>query len=178
MSAESNHQDIRHLQHEADRAKPHLSIPVIGYIAILFAMAFLLLLLSYFMQQRNNKAMLDGLSASVSAMESIDNLRQEKTDLTFRVEELEGELGHTEAELAASRATAERLSNELAAMDWLREIQALYEKQYYRAARAMIAEFEATGLPAHLPDRPFCTYDGVEVLSPGAQYTKITDALD
>jgi hypothetical protein len=54
-------QDFEHLQHEADRVRPRPKVSVLGYITILFAAAFALLLLSYFMQQRNNEEVISGL---------------------------------------------------------------------------------------------------------------------
>ena len=59
-------QEMQHLQHEAEHARPHKKVSVMGYLAILFAAAFLLLLLSYFMQQRANQQAISGLEATSS----------------------------------------------------------------------------------------------------------------
>ena len=51
------------------------------YLVILFAAAFLLLLLSYFMQQRANQDAMDDLQqTSDSAVQSLENLLQEKDE--------------------------------------------------------------------------------------------------
>lgn len=42
-------------------------VPVFGYMAILFAAAFLMLLLAYFIQQRNEQVVLDRQNISASA---------------------------------------------------------------------------------------------------------------
>ena len=84
-------QEVQHLQHEAEHAKPHKKVSVMGYLTILFAAAFLLLLLSYFMQQRANEQAISGLQAtSNNAFDSINNLIAEKDRLTGEVEDLEG----------------------------------------------------------------------------------------
>ena len=46
--------------------KPGKNTSVFTYLAILFAAAFLLLLLAYFIQQRNSEVAIDGLKDSLS----------------------------------------------------------------------------------------------------------------
>lgn len=55
--------------------------PVFTYLAIMFAAAFLMLLLAYFIQQRNNEAAMSGLKDSISSFESIDELMEENQEL-------------------------------------------------------------------------------------------------
>lgn len=67
------------------------SASVFTYLAILFAVAFLLLLLAYFIQQRNNDVAMEGLRDSISSFKSLDALRDENKLLEQQVETLEGE---------------------------------------------------------------------------------------
>ncbi|NCE63844.1 hypothetical protein D1159_04420 [Pseudoflavonifractor sp. 524-17] len=180
------------LQHEAEHARPRNRSAVMTYLVILFAAAFLLLLLSYFMQERVNRETIGTLeSQSVSAVQTLDNIMaenqrlvEENQHLEEQVDQLEDDLSIVRGQLAAerndlqaSRDKEEELYLALYAMDWLREIQGLYEKQYYKAARAMILEFEATGLPEALPGTSLHTYDGSDILSPEESYQAIVAAL-
>lgn len=178
MSEEPEKRGPDHLQREADRAKPSKKISVLSYLTILFAAAFVLLLWSFFMQQRKNEEVISGLKESVSAMQSIEDLQNEKEDLSTQVDQLQQELDEKTNELTDEQKSAEKLELQLDAMDWLREIQALYEKKYYKAARAMIAEFEETGLPGYLPDVSLHAYNGSENQSPLEEYETIVENLD
>lgn len=181
MSRDANQRDSARLQHEADRTRPQPRMSVMSYISILFGAAFLLLLLSYLMQARNNEEVISGLKASVSAMQSVDSLRTENTALTQQIQQLEEELARQTAAQAEDQAAAEesnaRLETQLLAMDWLREIQTQYARRYYKAARTMIAEFDAAGLPQYLPAQPLRSGADSEALSPKAQYDQIVAAL-
>ena len=69
-------QEMQHLQHEAEHARPHKKVSVMGYLAILFAAAFVLLLMSFLMQQRANQAALDDLQqTSDSTVQSLEKRR-------------------------------------------------------------------------------------------------------
>lgn len=178
MSEEPEKRSPGHLQREADRARPSKKISVLSYLTILFAAAFVLLLWSYFMQQRKNEEVISGLKESVSAMQSIEDLQNEKEDLSSQVDELQQQLDDKTKELTDEQNSTQKLELQLDAMDWLREIQALYEKKYYKAARAMIAQFEDTGLPQYLPDASLHSYNGSENQSPLDEYETIVENLD
>lgn len=180
MSEEQDKQDLTHLQQEADRVKPHMRVSVLGYITILFAAAFLLLLLSYFMQQRSNEQVISGLKESVTAMQSLDNLQAEKealqaqvADLEGRNKVLEGTIQEQSGTLSTMTDSLSRKEKEAQAVDWLRQIQTLYATKYYKSARTLIAQFQAAGLDTFLPtesavaDKP----------SPAADYAAILKAL-
>ena len=56
-------------QEPSNRNRPHL----LSYLVILFSAAFLLLLMSYFMQQReSDQQVIDGLQKNMSAMQEMD----------------------------------------------------------------------------------------------------------
>ena len=177
MSNEHEKKTPEHLQQEADRVQPRQKITVLSYLTILFAAAFLLLLMSYLMQQRNSQEVISGLKDSVSAMQSIENLQTEKSELSDQVEQLQQQLDAADQAQSEAKQRDELQRLQLDAMDWLREIQALYAKKYNKAARAMIAEFEGTGLAGYLPGESLHSYDGTDVPSPKEQYDSIVDAL-
>ena len=150
---------------------------VMGYLAILFAVAFLLLLLAYFQQQRANTEATDALNQSVSTVESIQNLMKENDQLQDRVDGLQEQLLQIKEKNTLATAQITSQEQALQAMDWLREIQSLYEKQYYKACRAMISEFENTGLVSALPQDGLHAYNDEQVPSPAQTYADIKEAL-
>ncbi|MEQ2444140.1 hypothetical protein WMO64_11770 [Pseudoflavonifractor sp. CLA-AP-H29] len=183
-------QEVQHLQHEAEHAKPHKKVSVMGYLTILFAAAFLLLLLSYFMQQRANEQAISGLQATSSnAFDSINNLIAEKDELAQQVEDLEGqvaglqeELDAAQSQLSDAQADAETAQTAqadaqkaLEAMDWFWRIQRQFSRGYYTDAANMMAEFEASGLPQYLPQEALTGREGDP--SPAQQYQDIKDVL-
>lgn len=163
--------------------------PVYTYLLILFLAAFLLLAMSYFMQQRKLEGMdqsLAGLKESVSAMQGVQSLQAENEALQTQLEELEAQLDALTQErnqLAADRDTLkegwEQSAYQAIALDWLREIQTLYEKQYYRYARPMIQEFEAYGLTEYLPTAPIYPSQETDLTTEAASdaYQRIVDTL-
>ena len=87
-----------------DGAKARKTAPVFIYLAILFAAAFIMLLLAYFVQQRNNENAIDDLRSSMTAtreelMEQNQQLQEEKEDLETQRNELQTELDELEKEL-------------------------------------------------------------------------------
>ncbi|WP_294521496.1 hypothetical protein [uncultured Pseudoflavonifractor sp.] len=183
-------QEVQHLQHEAEHAKPHKKVSVMGYLTILFAAAFLLLLLSYFMQQRANEQAISGLQATSSnAFDSINNLIAEKDELAQQVEDLEGqvaglqeELDTAQSQLSDAQADAETAQTAqadaqkaLEAMDWFWRIQRQFSRGYYTDAANIMAEFEASGLPQYLPQEALTGREGDP--SPAQQYQDIKDVL-
>ncbi len=175
-------EETQNLQHQADRAKPSGARPVTTYLIILFAAAFFLLLLSFFMQQRiNQDAMNDLQQTSNSAVQTLGNLIDQRDQLAAENDSLQTQLLDLQASYDSldTTYTESQQSNAaaLCAMDWLREIQSLYQTQYYRAARTMIQEFEANGLPAYLPTAPLHTYEGNDAQAPADTYNAIVSAL-
>lgn len=158
-----------------ERKRRHMS--VIGYLAILFAVAFLLLLLAYFQQQRANSEATDALKQSVSTMESIQNLINDNDQLRNQVADLQDQMLQIKEKNTLATAQIAGQEQALQAMDWLREIQSLYEKQYYKACRAMISEFENTGLSPALPQDGLHTYGDKQIPSPAQTYADMKEAL-
>ena len=110
-------------------------------------------------------------------MGSIQNLIEDNDQLRDQVADLQDQVLDLKEKNTQAAAQAAGQVQALQAMDWLREIQSLYEKQYYKACRAMISEFENTGLVSALPQEGLHAYDDEQVPSPAQTYADIKDAL-
>ena len=166
--------DLEDLQHQAEHTKPHRHMSVLGYLAILFAMAFLLLLVAYLQQQRANAEATDALKQSVSTVESIQNLMADNESLRQQAEDLEAENAELEAACRAQKEELERLTDQAEAMQWFWQIDDYYVRGSYRKARELIQEFEAQGLKDDLPTE---NTTGTDRFSPSDRYQEIYDAL-
>ena len=169
------------LQHAAEHERPHKRLSVMNYLTILFAAAFLLLLLSYLMQQRTNSETIEGLKQSVSAMQSIDSLQKEKEGLESQVALLEEQVAHLEGqvsalqnETAALQSTAEDQAHAAEAMDWFWQIDEAYVLGRYSLCRELIQSLEDSGLSERLPQES--TTDNGR-FSPALRYQEIREAL-
>lgn len=69
--------------------KPKNTKSVAIYLVILFAAAFALLLMAYFMQQRSNNEVIGNLQNSVNQFQTVDELRAENQKLQEQLEEYE-----------------------------------------------------------------------------------------
>ncbi len=173
-------QEPEHLQHAAEHEKPGKSNHVMNYLVILFAAAFLLMLLSYFMQQRTNQEAMEGLKQSVSTMSSWTEVVAQNEALEEQVADLERQLAGAQAALTETQQQAGDLQGKLAdsretiyAMDKLLELQRLYDAKQYKAARALLETFDGS----YLPEEPFGDAEDGEVLSPAQRYANIKEAL-
>lgn len=170
------------LQHAAEHAKPGKKNPVLFYLVILFAAAFVLLLMSYRMQQRANQAAMDNLQqTSNSAVQSLENLIAERDALADQVKEMEGTLDQMQSDLEQSQAQgqelqtqADTLSRQLKAMEYFWQIDDYYARGYYRQARELIEVLESQNLQTALPAE---NTTGTDRFSPAQRYQEIRDAL-
>lgn len=64
------------------------STPVFVYLAVMFAAAFLMLLLAYFIQERNSAAQIGNLQSAMESIHSIDELMEENRELRAELETL------------------------------------------------------------------------------------------
>lgn len=171
------------LQHAAEHTRPHRRVPLLTYLVVLFAAAFLLLLLSYFMQQRANQSTIDGLTTSSnSALQSLNNiidqrdsLQEQVAALTEQIQQLERESQQLRFDLAQADQNQANQGSQLEAMDWFWRIQRETSRGQYNSARRLVEAFEATGLPASLPTTHPADAEG---RSPAEQYQAILDLLN
>lgn len=184
MSGEHEKRDRGRLQHEAEHARPRKKVSVLGYLTILFAAAFLLLLLSYFMQQRTSQDTIDDLKSSVNAMQSVGDLVEQNKALHEENDTLKTELEALREQNSALDDQNRRYytiimnqEKEITSMDWLWRIQRAYSRGAKADAKKLAQEFEAADLPRWLPsDSSESAYfpDGP---SPAEQYAALLDAL-
>lgn len=169
-----------------------------AYSLALFAVFFALILLSMFVNERNNRLELDQYKTEqdksvISAMESLENMQRENKALKETVSVLNSgldkliqdkqdiskaskeKLDAAAAELAALKASNEKLEKTRQAEELLWQLQKLYYEKKYTASNKIIDHMEENGLSAFLPDK--ATQD-FTVLSPLEAYNRIKDKLD
>lgn len=176
--------DSGSIQHQAEHTRSRRRSPVTGYLAILFAAAFLLLLLAYFQQQRANSETTNALKQSASAVESIQNLIDENAQLREKVEELEGRVGELEGkneDLEARTLSAEfdrddALKTLAIYQDFFR-LDRLYRAQRFSDAAELIRQREMVdwSFSRYLSDTP--TSDDPNETTPLARYKQICSQL-
>ena len=148
---------------------------VFQYITVLFAAAFLLLLMTYMMQQRLNRAEINDLQqSSNSTLQTLENIIAERDQLRQEKQELSDQLEEALQEAETASSTIEAQERALQAMDWFWRIQRQFSRGYTGAARELAEQFEATGLVGALPDLSYAEPDGP---TPKQQYAELYDLL-
>ena len=153
---------------------------VVHYIAILFAAAFLLMLMAYLMDQRQNQAMNDlnqsltGLQDSITDQSSLQDIYEDNMQLIQQVGQLEEQVKQLEEDkqsLTSQLSDQEKASQ---AMDWFWQIDEAYVLGRYSLCRSLIQELEDAGLVDYLP-KESVTDNGR--FSPSGRYQEIYEAL-
>ena len=177
-------------QTETAPEKPPADIPpatrekrqrsVVHYLAILLAAAFLLMMMAYLMDQRQNEAMndlnqsLSGLQESLSDQSSLQDIYEDNMELIQQVGQLEEQVKQLEEnnqELSSQLSDQEKASQ---AMDWFWQIDEAYVLGRYSLCRSLIQELEDAGLVDYLP-KESVTDNGR--FSPSGRYQEIYEAL-
>lgn len=142
---------------------------IVSYMVILFLAAFLLLVISYFMQQRQSDLeVITGLQNSgTSASQTIHNILERNQQLLDDNQALQEQLD-------AQEQAAQEQEDQLLAMDWLWRIQREYYRGRYSSARELIRAFESTDLMDKLSDQPLVD---PSYRSPREQFDAVRDAL-
>lgn len=178
---DSEKQERGRLQHAAEHEKPNKRNPVLFYLMILFAAAFLLLLMSFLMQRRANQEAITNLQeTSNSATQSLENTVQQNEELTKQVEDLEKAVSDNqntirdqEKELKDLQGQVDDLTKSTQALDWFWQINEAYSRGRYAQARSLIQEM-GEELPNYLP-KESVTDNGR--YSPYDRYQEIYNAL-
>ena len=118
------------------------SRPVTVYLGVLFVVVFLLLVMSFFMQQRSHQA-LEDLNESMSASQDLTALQMEKQRLEF-------ELQKTKEDLAQAEESLEKLEKQAQALEWLRQMEAA-SRTSYTSLKTLVEQFEESELVDYLP---------------------------
>lgn len=148
---------------------------VYTYVAVLFCVAFLLILWTFLMNQRSSQAIRDEIKSGNHALQST---LEENDSLEARVKELETQLAAAEEDSKALNETVSLQSDQLCALDWLLEIENAYNTGDLDAAKDNIRSFEETGTVEFLPKEPLRTgITGDDAPSPAARYKAIVEEL-
>ena len=135
------------LQHQAEHTRPPKVPSVLNYLVVLFMVAFLLLLMAYFQQQRQSaQATDDAMKQSTSALQSIQNLLAENEALRAQVEDLENQLADKDDELAQAirsvqqeQLSTQAIQEQVNALNCLNKLRYLYNNNR-SAAKSYLAE--------------------------------------
>lgn len=114
---------------------------VTRYLFVLFAAAFLLLLISFFMQQRNHQVL---VRLNNSITDAQEDLKIANGQLQLQVTDLQNQVTSLEDELEAK-------GKETEALEWLRQLESAVRSSYV-SARELLEQFQETGLEEALPD--------------------------
>ncbi len=118
------------------------------YLLILFLAALFMLVLAFFMQQR--QAFQD-LNQTMAKSQNITELQLANQRLTFQLEEATRQADKDEAQLKEAQAQADHAQKQADALEWLRQIETATRSSYPKS-KELIEEFEATGLKKYLPE--------------------------
>ena len=183
QTPEQNHsqeEDNIPLQHDAEHERPprNKQQSVLIYLVILFAAAFLLMALSYFMQRRTSDATIEGLRGqSVSAMQSVEDIQEENETLKQQVADLEEQLELEGLQTLTENLTVmqEQLTK---AMDLFWQIDEAYVRGRWTLCRELIERMEDVSAGSALKESlPRESTTDNERFSPADRYQEIYDAV-
>ena len=118
------------------------SKPVTVYLSVLFVVALLLLVMSFFMQQRSHQA-LEDLTTSMEESQTTATLQMDNQRLQYELEQAKETIGQLEQNQAD-------LEKQAQAMEWLRLIEEAVRSSYGEATE-LVDQFEESELTDYLP---------------------------
>ena len=125
------------------------SKPVTVYLTVLFVVALLLLVMSFFMQQRSHQA-LEDLTTSMEESQAAATLQMDNQRLQYELDQAQNTIGQLEEEQTALEGKVTDLEKQAQAVEWLRLIEAAVRTSYGEA-RELVEQFEEKELPDYLP---------------------------
>lgn len=153
--------------------------PVVLYILILFIAAFLLMALSFAMQQRSNRQVLGDLETSFNAtIAEIQETQEQLIALEKDLDEANDRIADMEAAAAEAAAALEASQLEADAMEALYVLQQKYSAGAYEECRTLMAQIEADGLVKALSPIPLATENGSTVTAPYNRYLQFKEAVE
>ena len=131
---------------------------VFVYIAILFMAAFVLLLVTFLMEQRQSRQQIDDLKQSVSAYQTLQGLIDENGQLREDVDTRDRQIQTLEDQLNAAQTRQAELEARLQeqekteqAMHWFWQINEASVRGRTTLCRQLITSMEEAGLQDYLP---------------------------
>ena len=125
------------------------SKPGTVYLTVLFVVALLLLVMSFFMQQRSHQA-LEDLTTSMEESQTAATLQMDNQRLQYELEQAKGTITQMEETQKELEAQAAELEKQAQALEWLRQIEAAVRTSYNQA-RELVDQFEKSELTDYLP---------------------------
>lgn len=162
---------------------------VTRYLSILFAAAFLLLLITFAMERREHQVFQEQSQEqistlekkSVSAVQSLQNLYDENEHLKQQLEELTQQLEQSqetaqalETQQTSQSDTLDQQGKSLEAMDWFWQVNEAYVLERYALCRTLIESMEEQDLIAALPS---VSVTNNRRFSPSARLAEIQAAI-
>lgn len=118
------------------------SKPVTVYLSVLFVVALLLLVMSFFMQQRSHQA-LEDLTTSMEESQTTATLQMDNQRLQYELEQAQNTIGQLEE-------ARDDLEKQAQALEWLRLIEEAVRSSYGEATE-LVDQFEESELADYLP---------------------------
>ena len=118
------------------------SKPVTVYLSVLFVVALLLLVMSFFMQQRSHQA-LEDLTTSMEESQTTATLQMDNQRLQYELEQAQNTIGQLEE-------AQDDLEQQAQALEWLRLIEEAVRSSYGEATE-LVDQFEESELTDYLP---------------------------
>ena len=152
--------------------------PVVLYILILFIAAFLLMALSFAMQQRSNREALGDLETSFNAtIAEIQETQEQILALEKQLDEANDRITAMEGEAAEAAAALEASQLEAKAMEALYVLQQTYAAGAYEDCQTLMAKMEADGLVKALSPIPIAGENGTTITAPHNRYLQFKEAV-
>jgi len=125
------------------------STPVFVYLAVMFAAAFLMLLLAYFIQERNNAVQIGNLQSAMENFQSIDELMEENRQLRSELQNLQKDhsalreqYGEMQNQLTATQEFAQQISTQHTAALYLFTLENLMREERYAEAAEVFNAYQ------------------------------------
>lgn len=145
--------------------------PVLLYLIILFAIAFVLILFSFVMHQRSNAEVLKELQSQVDTLQQLQEVEEKYNAATEENEALRQQV----AELIDQSSQAAQDAQARQALELVWKLEKLYDAGEHEACAAVIEALKADDLYLSLPAT--AAEGDVTCESPRAAFTRIDKAL-
>ena len=165
------------MSNEAPKTPVPSRKPVVLYILILFIAAFLLMALSFAMQQRSNREALGDLETSFNAtIAEIQETQEQLIVLEKDLDEANDRISAMETDAAVAAAALKASQLEADALEALYVLQQKYSAGAYEECQALMLKMETDGLVKALSPIPIITENGT-VTAPYNRYLQFKEAV-
>ena len=145
--------------------------PVLLYLVILFAIAFVLILYSFALHQRSNAQTIRDLQSQVETLQQLQDVEQQYKDAKTENAALQQQIDDLERQAAADARTMQALN-----LVW--QLERLYTGGENEACLQVIEALKEDNLFRALPDTADAGEDGTDYESPRAAFERIDEALN